>query len=48
MKPAEAFYPISVEILEFDIILPGSDVDSAKVANSCLEDLALVVINAKT
>lgn len=48
MKSADAYYPISVEILEFDIILSQSDVDSSKVASNCLVDLALVVIMAKT
>lgn len=48
MKSSAAYYTISVEILEFNIILPRSDVDSSKVANNCLVDLALVVIKAKT
>lgn len=43
-ETSKSLLPVFVQILQFDIILTGSDVDDAEVNNSCLLDLVLVGI----
>lgn len=43
-ETSKSLLPIFVQILQFDIILTGFDVDDEEVNNSCLMDLVLVGI----